>query len=528
MKQVTSRFGGKVRRTSAGIAVGVAWGVCSAAGADAPAPDAAVSKADDFSFKLGGYVRTWASVNLQNRPEPDANGAPIGGKGKLSMLRGSLNLNADATTGPVQWKAIVRADREVRTPYLRDLESANQTHSPGGPGSSILDIYNQTEVRELYADFNLSPRVHFRIGKQEVAWGETDFFHPTDLINGYDFRWRSFLEKDNDELRKPLFLINASVDAPELGGSMQFIVRPGLDRGKDIGISYDLSGGRWAQQPNHGLDFLAPGFLNMDYHHPNGNVNDVTGGLRWTGSVAKVDYALSYLNTFNPNPIVNSAFVAPYGGKAPTGGAGDFIFPKINVFGVSASTEVPSIDAVVAAELAYQKKVPYNVGSNFFGGALPGFGGIQTKNVVVTTFRIDKQFRLMDLLGTSQASFASIQLFDTWIQGFNPSDDLVYQAGYGKPARRHTTLLTGFIGLNYKFGTVNPGLAGGVDLTNGDGFLIPSLEYRVGNHWRFLVEADLFFIRHQKAPGQIEQSTAPLGGAFAKSNQLMLRAGYQF
>ncbi|SOE98789.1 hypothetical protein SAMN05446635_6770 [Burkholderia sp. OK233] len=510
----------KLRRVSVGLAAGVAWSVCSAAAQDVTDPNQAVPDISAFSFNLGGYVRTWASMNLQNHPETG------GGAGQLSMLRGSVDLNADATTGPIQWKAVVRTDREVMTSYQRDLQTLNRTNSPGGPGSSLLGQYNQTELREFYADFSVTPNIRFRIGKQEVAWGETDFFHPTDLINGYDFRWRSFLERDNDELRKPLFLINTNIEVPKLAGNLQLILRPGIDAARDIGNSYDLSGGRWAEQPNHGFDFLAPGNLNMNYHQSGANVNDATGGLRWTGRAGEFDYGLSYLNTFNPTPVVNSSF-APWR-QAPTGKLGDFIYPKINVFGASTSTEIPAIDSVVAGEFAYQLGVPYNVGSNFLGGALPGFGGIKTKNVIVTSLRLDKQLRLMDLLGTSEASFASIQLFDTWIQNYHSSDDLVYGAGYGKPARKHTTTLTGFITLNYMHSRLNPQLAGGMDITNGDAFVIPSVEYRVGNHWRFLAEADLFFLRHQKYPGQIEQATAPLGAAFAHSDQFMVRATYQF
>ncbi|AQV94165.1 LysR family transcriptional regulator [Cupriavidus necator] len=511
----------KQRRSPGRTALGVvaALGMTGSALAADEQEGAATQAGTDNYLRLGGYVRTWASMNLQDHPETN------GGAGQLSMLRGALQLNADAKTGPLRWTLVGRADREYRTPYLRELESLNQANSPGGPGSSILGLYNQTELREYFVDFDVGPLTHFRIGKQSVAWGETDFFHLTDLINGYDFRWRSFLERENDEVRKPLFLINGKFEVPPLDGAVQVIVRPGLDRQRDIGNTYDLSGSRWASQPNKGIDFLAPGFLTNNYRHPNGNANDVTGGVRWTGLAGPVNYALSYLNTFKPDPVVNSAF-APWGAK-PDGALGDFIHPKINVFGASISGEIPALDTVYAAEVAYQRNVPYNLGSGFMGGALPGFGGIKTKDVVVTSLRLDKQLRLMDLLGTSENTLVSLQVFDTWIQRFDRADDLVYQAGFGKPASRHTTLLTGFFTLNYLNSRLNPGLAVGWDMTNGDAFVIPSIEYKLGDHWRFLAEADIFFPRHQKYPGQVERSTGPLGG-FAHNNQFLVRATYQF
>ena len=66
--------------------------------------------ADDFSFNLSGYARGWVSVNLEDQPELKAIGEKS--KGKLSMVRGSLLLDADAKTGAVKWKAIGRVDRE--------------------------------------------------------------------------------------------------------------------------------------------------------------------------------------------------------------------------------------------------------------------------------------------------------------------------------------------------------------------------------------------------------------------------------
>ncbi|SPC06595.1 DUF1302 family protein [Cupriavidus oxalaticus] len=500
--------------------VSIASTIAQASVAAEPGTQADEDSGFIHSFRFGGYARTWASWNLEDHPE-----IPQRSAGSLQMLRGSLSLNAEATTGPLKWKAIGRADKEVNTSYQRDLEEANRRNSPGGPGSNLMDQYDQVQLRELYVDMDPTERLHLRLGKQQVVWGETDFFHPTDLIHGFDYRWRSFLESDNDELRKPLWLINAKFDVPEADGSLQLVLRPGIDRERDIGNSYDLYGGRWAAQPYKGVDFLAPGFLNYDRRHPAGDTHNPTGGLRWTGLAGPVNYAISYLKTYKPDPVVNSAF-APYQ-KTPTGGLGDFIFPKMDVYDVSVSGQIPGLDAVVTGEVAYQRNVAYNVGSNFMNGALPGFGGIIRKDAVLTTLRFDKQLRLMEWLGTNQASFFSLQVFDTWLPGYKSSDDIVEQVGFGARLREHTTLLTSFIQLNYLNSRLNPGLAVGMDLSNGDAFVIPSVSFQIGNHWRLLAEADLFFPKHSRKPGQVESSTHTLGD-FARNSQFMLRATYQF
>jgi hypothetical protein len=473
----------------------------------------------DNAFSYGGFVRTWASMNLQNHPE-----VPNGGAGELQMLRASLELNASLKTGPFTWTAVGRSDREILTTYQKELQELARQNTPGGPGSSLLSQYNQDELREFYVDTDVGQRVHLRLGKQQIVWGETDFFHPTDLIQGFDYRWRSFVEPESDELRKPLITANGTVNVPEAGGSLQMVFRPGLDRARDIGNTYDIYGGRWAQEPFKGVDFLATA-THYDYHHPAGNANTPTGGLRWSGEAGPVGYALSYLNTFNPDPVLNPA-AHPYE-KTPSGQLGDFFFPKINVVAGSVNGEIPAIDAVVTAEVAYQFHRLYNTGTS-----LPDFtqgsGPVVSKNVVQSMLRIDKQLRLESLIGTNAPSLFSVQLFDTWIQNFKSSDDIVAQVGWSAPAKRHDTILTAFLTLNYMSSRVNPGLAGGVDISTGDAFIIPSVEFAIGNHWRVRAEADLFLAHDARtSPAQLGQSTYALAG-LNHNDQFLIRATYQF
>ena len=513
------------RRVATSITMGIAL-LCASVGA----------MADDSGnfFRLGGYVRTWASVNLKDMPD-----TPQNDRGDLSMLRGSLLLDGDAKTGIISWKAIVRIDREQKTPYIKRLENLTATKSPGGPGSAnVMDQYNQEELREFYADVDVSDRVKLRLGKQQVVWGESDFFHAMDLVHGFDMRWRSFLEGENEELRKPLIMANATIQVPEARGSMQVIVRPGLDRGKDIGNTYDLYGGRWDLQTFKGADFLSPGVtMRYDYIHPEGDTRDVTGGLRWAGIAGPINYSVAYLKTFNPDPIVNSAF-APWG-KTPSSPFGDWIFPKIDLFGVTANGPVSSIDAVLSAEIVYIMDAPYNIGlavpgSKFMPSPLgtpntiAGFGGVKKKNTILSMFRIDKNLNLKSLLGTNRESFFTVQLFDKWILDYNTNDEIVDLVGYNAPKKEHSTIITAILVTNYKNDTINPSLAGGYDIRNVGGFLIPAVDFVLGDKYRLKVEADLFFYKDQRQPALnsltgLSESDTHLFGALAHDDQLMIR-----
>lgn len=487
----------------------------------------------ESNFHLGGYVREAASVNLQNHPETNGTG-----RGELSMLRSTLMLNADAKTGPVSWTAIGRLDKEYKTNYLTQLENINKsgvnTLGATGPGSNLMDMYNKNELREFYADTEFG-RVKLRLGKQQVVWGETDFFHAMDVVNGFNYSWRSFLEPENEELRKPLIMANAIVQVPEANGSLQLLYRPGIDRDSNIGNTYDIFGGRWAAQPNKGVDFLS--LVNYDYRHPAGDAHKPTGGLRWSGVTGPINYSLAYLTTYQGDPVFNSVF-NPYQ-KAPTGALADAIFPKIQVIGATVSGQVPSIDAVLSTELVFTKNAAFNVGTNFAPAIqvapgvfapvpLPGLNGIKRKDTFTTMVRMDKTINLAPLIGTSRPSFFSLQLFNTRILGFDAADDLVDLATFNAAKKRDTTIATAVLAMNYMNDRINPQIAAGYVVSSGE-FLIPSVDVVLGDKWRLKVEADLFFTggKHKDKPFSVENSTR-LIGYFTNNNQLMVRLTRQF
>ena len=78
--------------------------------ADADTSQSKSGGEEESNFHIGGYAAAWAAFNLNNVPE-----TPQNDRYDLNMLRGSISLNADLKTGPLQWKAIVRGDKEYKT-----------------------------------------------------------------------------------------------------------------------------------------------------------------------------------------------------------------------------------------------------------------------------------------------------------------------------------------------------------------------------------------------------------------------------
>ena len=520
--------------------------------ADKPACDTCAGGfGEDWSFAVSGYARTYWGVSLEDHDETPSNDT-----WETTMARATLYLDTDIYTGPVSWKIVSRFDREHQTDYLKDLEA--NTQAIGATGSALrgqyMDQYNTDHLQELfreyYADFALfDGKLNMRVGKQQLVWGESDFFQAMDLVHGFDFRWRLFFE-NNEDWRKPLFLVNFDLDLQdELGGSLNFFVRPGLDREDDIGNNFNIEGGRWIPHPYRGVDFTA--FTEYNADHTDGAQDDPTFGFRWNSEIGSIGYSVAYLRTFNPAPIMNPAVnsgvpgafgvteMNQYGELANNQVLGDWIYPHINVFGVSANGYMQMIDSTLSAEVAFIPNKPYNFGNLY--SSLPGWGGVKEKDTLVTMFRIDKEFKLGKYIGTNRPSLSSVQLFDTWILDHDDNDEIVEFASFGAQKREHTAYLTIFSLLNFKRDTINPIFVVGTDLSNGGGFGIIGTEFVFGDDWRVKIEADLWWSDGDKKtnagnatcnvcanPLGNPENSASLFDWFADDNQLVLKVTRQF
>lgn len=475
----------------------------------APNDLSAFDMSDNVS--INGYIRQRFSFNMEDPVETSSDD-----QFELSMARTTLLLDCKANFDFANFTVVGRLDREFVTDYLQDLEDMS--------GVDMRRFYENSEFREYYADLKFGHRVKARLGKQQIVWGRTDFFTTMDILHGQDYTWRSFLEPENESLRKPLVFANVNIMVPEASGFLQLVWRPGLDDQEDIGNTYDMSGGRWALQPNKGVNFLAS--VPYNYHHNKGDADNDSFGLRWTQNISDLEYSLAYYHGFVQDPVVNSA-LAPYG-DAPKNGFAEFIFPEIDLFGANITYYWPWADIVMRAEIAYIFDQPYNVGQNGLGGAFPGIDGIVEKDTIKWMFGFDKNVDFVKtFLFASRPGFFNVQFHETWIQDFEEDDDIVRLAGYGGHKAEHGTLVTSILGWNYRHDTINPQLAGGMDLTHGGWFIIPSVEFVYKNNWRLRVEYDLFEADDSKKPGEIENETF-LMGWFDNNDQLYVRLTYQF
>lgn len=510
---------------------------------------------DSGELKVDGFIKQELSFNTQNWQDTPG----YDDSGKLSMARTTARLNLDwSPTSDVSVVAKLRAVGEAKTGFLKHLEGMGAYNYGEADGrGDLMDLYNKNEisdvVRELYIDFPLGDRTRLRLGKQQIVWGETDFFTANDLVHGFDYTWRSFLEPANEELRKANIIAKLNIDVPELDGGLEMFVRPGWDRDSDIGTEFDVYGSRWSTQSTAGIDFR-----NIDpfnFRNREGDAQDVTGGVRWTGLTKDINYSLSYLKTYWTSPMLNASStlklfglpgtpsgVDTLGSSDTIGAAGELIYPTVDVFGATASGYSELADAVFSTEVAYIKDAPYQFLSGAAGGPLsaavaPGFDGIKRKNILAWMLRMDKNIAAtQQLLGTEKPMFFSVQLFDKMVLNYDRDDQLLNAVGAGQRTKEHSFLLTGIFDLSYDNGRIKPNLVVGTDLSYGGGFVVPSVTVELDKNWRWKVEYDKFWnddVRESKNCDGMTGKAAScdsmsLFGYFNKRDQLYTSLTYLF
>jgi hypothetical protein len=80
------------------------------------------------------------------------------------------------------------------------------------------DLRLKSDIRDAYIDLELEDLpLRFRLGKQQVIWGQSDYFRLMDIWNPLDVRWHFHQEPRWEEIRVPLWLLKGVWDIGELG-----------------------------------------------------------------------------------------------------------------------------------------------------------------------------------------------------------------------------------------------------------------------------------------------------------------------
>jgi hypothetical protein len=383
---------------------------------------------------------------------------------------------------------------------------------------NITKFSQQYDLWEFYFDFSRGPWF-LRIGKQNLAWGETDMFRLLDYINPLDNTFGGSFE-DLDDRRIPLWMLRGNYDLGRLGPIASLMVEgfwvPG---GLDARVAPIAPLGTPYAGP---LPVEFESFLRV--YTPDKTLSNSRWGVKLQGLVGtSLNLSVAHYKTFLDTPAARFVVTEDVPLLLDLDVLNfELSYPSVQITGGSMSYWEPNTDSIIRAEVALfwdePVVIPEENFATFFGpviplppgvidlvseivgvdlGALgvtgipvnPQSGVITKKNIFRYMIGLDKQVWLRALNRRSTFTL-SFQYFGQWIPDY---DDRLVQAiplypsltDYPKVYELEQ-LFTGLVTTTYLNGTLFPQLALGYDVRGA--FLVLAAVNYVWDPFRFGIQ----------------------------------------
>lgn len=355
-----------------------------------------------------------------------------------------------------------------------------------------------------YVDVARGP-MKFRIGRQDLSWGESDGFRLLDHIAPLDNRFGFPLVEDLDERRIPLWMVrptwsigtmgvfrNLTVDGFWVPGTIDNEVSPVSPPGNPFGV---------AAPPGEAIIV-----------RPSKTLGNSRGGARLIGTVGPVTFSIGNYVTFNDVPS-NRLFVRGLG-SLPMGSYSLFApdaaflveFYKQQITGGSATFALPFDPyTIVRMEAAHfwdervfiaSQSVDAAV-NQCFGQAPPCAGELPTRNIMRWMIGLDRNVWLR-WLNPENTFYMSAQYFHTNIFNYDsdianalpsrtqlvdvPAEEPTKALAFTFVPRRNDEItFTYVVNTLLRHGTIQPQVFGLYD-TRGVHGLVPSISYQWGTN----------------------------------------------
>lgn len=431
------------------------------------------------------------------------------------------------------FRGIYDAVYDIRSGSDRWGDTQSTDPERGYAGSRDI-LAHEYKMRELYADFTLG-RWDFRIGKQQVVWGETDGLRLMDIINPLDMR-RQFATRDWEDIRIPQTIVKATYGiSTQHNTFLELVWNPGnLERDKiyaDTTMSNDYKS-PWTLanspdtvglaplrgDPSLLIPGLPPGLPPMVAVSQEDtpawiNFNKSEFGGRLGGEMGGWFLTLNYWQGFSKTPVVEAdlsqiIFWAPGSPSVPF----KFEYPRERVTGFTFNKATGMW--VWRGEFATYWDKHYNKTELPFGPHAPPNIKIVRSALQASMLGFDYK-RFITLLNPEKMFFISGQVFHNHI--FDYDDDLRF-GPYNQKPREDDYALSLLVNTEYHMGRICPQVLTVYDCASTSWMIRPTLEFKYGDHWRPEI-GGLVFIG--------DQFELPFG-AVNEYDEIWFRIKYQF
>ncbi len=327
------------------------------------------------------------------------------------------------------------------------------------------------ELRELYLDAP-TDFAHFRIGKQQTVWGQSDGLKVLDVVNPQDFR--EFILDDFEDSRIPLWTIAAEVPIDDFTAEFLWIPDQTYNDLPEAGALYALTAPRFVPE-------AVPGFtvVQREPDRPDDVIADSDAGARLLGMLDGWDLSLNYLYHYDDNPVLRRQVQGSVVTITPE-------YERTHLLGGTFSNSFG--DFVVRGELGY------SFDRFFLTEDLSDSDGVGESDNVSSVIGLD-WYGLDDTL-------VSAQVFGDYL-----TDDI---DGLLRDRFESTTSL--LVRRSFLDEDLEAEVIWLQSLNSGDGLVRPKITYRLDDNFKIWAGADIFFGTSDGVFGQFDDNDRVLFG----------------
>ena len=412
-----------------------------------------LSSSSAFAGDVSGILKSQTSFNTA--------------ESELQQQEWQLDIEYD--TG--LWGGDLKAIGRIRLDTVDDLNQSStaDTFSAVAKPFATKD-WGSVELRELYWE-TFADNSFWRIGKQQVVWGEADGLKLLDVINPQNFR--EFVLDDFDDSRIPLWMFNAEFTVTE-NGVLQVLWIPdtSVHNLAPSGSPYAFSSSSIVPKPASDIAVqLRPA------QAPRSPIKDSDIGLRYTDFVNGWDVSLNYLYHYVDEPIVSAS--------AHTNSETPHIlmtqnYERSHLLGGTASSAIG--DWTIRAEIAFE--------TNRYHRTKQSLPGVVQANQWSSVIGLDYQ-------GWSD-QFISVQWFQARINA--TQTDLIELIEHSQEDS-----VTFLWESNFMNDTLKAKWLQIHSIDHGDGVFRPKVSYNLQSNLDFYLSADVFYGNKDTRFGQFDQ-----------------------
>jgi hypothetical protein len=328
------------------------------------------------------------------------------------------------------------------------------------------DWSHDDDVRLYEAYINWAqPRFNLKVGNQIVRWGKSDAYSPLDNVNPEDLRDGIAGRREERKIAIPMVNLELYKDAHTL----QTIFIP-----YSVASDLDLFGTDWALF-DHLADELGP--IPVSEEDPAKNLNNSEAGVRYSGIVRNINYALSYLYSREDTPSIISPGL-PAGAPA--------IFSSANIRELALLAQATGQE--IRLQHDYQNIYGLEVETTLSHFGLRGdFAYIHRGSFLTNSLERVKKPMFQYMIGMDydgpRESYFNLQFFQTLVNNYD--EDII-------TADEMTFGLNGTVSKEFLYGKFKPEFRFYYDMTEGSSLLNPKLLIKYWDIFSLEVGAEFF------------------------------------